>query len=121
MKNLIFSALIYSGTLVGAEFSGCGEYQFKGHLIQNKKNKSEFQFIVNGQTKSQMIFSFSDPSESHKLVPLLEKPVTFRGFILEQMDGTKGRLSAVTAIDKWVANPLSNEAGLQLIEKKSCK
>lgn len=121
--SLLTFFAIASFSLHASDFKECGYYTFKGVLRADKKDKASFIYIVNEKTMSQMSFSFSDKKEMMKLFPLLDKPTSFEGFISSKMDGTKGVIKEVSAIENRFPDPLNpaKDTGIHFIKSIKCE
>lgn len=121
--TIIATLTFMSLSLNASDFKECGHYSFKGVLREDKKEKASFAYVVNEKTMSQMNFSFSDKKEMVKLVPLLDQPTTFTGLIATKMDGTKGVIKEVSAIEKRFPDPLNpaKDTGISFLKSSKCE
>lgn len=102
-------------------FEGCGQYQFRGKLIQEKSGHFSVTYIVNPGTRSQMSFSLSEKNDFFNLMPLLGRPSQFKAYIESPMDGSKGMIKKLTEISLRHPNPLSpDDTGIKKLSGVDC-
>ena len=122
IKFIFFFNIFFNFNLYADGFEGCGKYQFKGILREYKGAAFKMAYIVNEGTGSQMVFNLKTQENVYLLIPLLNKPSSFKGNILELMDGTLGAVDELSAISIRFPNPLSaNDTGIKLIQPMKCK
>ncbi|MBC7428710.1 MAG: hypothetical protein H7336_08880 [Bacteriovorax sp.] len=115
-------SLLISNNLLAQEFSGCGEYIFKGVLKHDEHAHLKMIYVVNEGTKSQMTFNLIERDDVQKLALMLDLPSTFKASIIKNMDGTRGALSFPSEIASRFPNPLSkNETGITKIKNFKCE
>lgn len=113
--------VLLSSNVFAQEFSGCGEYVFKGVLKHDEHSPLKMIYVVNEGTKSQMTFDLIERDDVVKLSLMLDLPSTFKASITKPMNGTKGVLSFPSEIARRVPNPLSkNEIGIAKIKTFKC-
>lgn len=116
--NKIFVFLMI---LSSSAFAECGIHLFKGVLRESQTSSLKFHYVVNERTKSQMTFEFKDAKDLSALLPMLNKPSSFKGKIGKKMDGTKGVVGEIEAINERFPNPLSGaDTGIELVTKMKC-
>lgn len=104
------------------DFTGCGEYKFKGVLKYDEKAPLKMSYIVREGSGSQMTFAIAQKADLMKLAPMVDKPSQFTGKILKPMDGTKGELQSPESIAFRYPNPLSDrDTGIEKIKDLKCK
>lgn len=117
MKKIFVFFMILSSSA----FAECGIHLFKGILRESKTSSLNFHYVVNEQTKSQMTFEFKDVKDLSALMPMLNKPSSFKGKIFKEMDGTKGVVGEIEAINERFPNPLAGaDTGIELVTKMKC-
>ena len=119
MKMMLVLFTFYTSNVFAVD---CGVYTFKGVLRESKTSELKFHYVVNEQTKSQMTFEFKDSKDLGAMLPLLNKPSSFKGKIGRRMDGTKGVLTNIEGINERFPNPLAESTadGLGLVTKMKC-
>ena len=121
IKTFLFITLISSAPLFSQEFSGCGEYSFKGILRHDENAPLKMSYVIHEGTKSQMIFHLTEKVDVPKLALVLDLPSVFKAKIHKQMDGTKGTLKAPFEIARRYPNPLvSTDSGMTKIQDLKC-
>jgi len=119
MKILLF---LISFPLFAQDFSGCGEYKFKGILKYDEKAPLKMSYIVREGTGSQMTFSLVNKADVTTLAAFIDKPSHFKAKILKPMDGTKGELGAPVEIGLRFPDPLSaSDTGIEKIKTLKCQ
>ena len=105
----IFLLMIFCFSVSAEEqigYKGCGEYLFQGKLVQDKKDKAKFVYVVNEGTFSEMTFVIPMREDFLKIAAYLKQPTRFQGFIFHDMDGTKGEVKNLSRISLRYPNPL---------------
>lgn len=120
MKTAILLSF-FSLNIYASDFKGCGEYILKGVLREkSSEDTSESIYIVNENTKSQMIFELG-PRETTIMLPMINKTSSLKGTIFKMMDGTKGKLKNIEKISIRFPNPLApGDTGMVLIKSLKC-
>ena len=115
-------SLLGVSNLFAQEFSGCGEYIFKGVLKSDEHAPLKLMYVVNEGTKSQMTFNLIERDDVPKLALMLDLHSTFRASITKNMNGSQGVLSFPTEIARRFPNPLSNkEMGISKLKSFKCE
>ncbi|MBC7538449.1 MAG: hypothetical protein H7281_06490 [Bacteriovorax sp.] len=121
IKLFLLISLMSSSCLFAQEFSGCGEYLFKGILRHDEHAPLKMIYVVNEGTKSQLNFDLIEKDDVIKLALVLNLPTTITGNIEKPMDGTKGSLTMPTEIARRFPNPLkNNDTGITKIKIFKC-
>ena len=114
IKTLVFLFLIASINSYAQDFSGCGEYEFKGVLRHDDHVPFKMIYIVNENTKSQMIFNLQEMEDMKKIAIMVNLPSKL-------MDGTKGVLTFPSEIGRRLPDPLSSkDTGITKIKNFKC-
>ena len=121
IKSLFLFSILFSSTVFSQDFSGCGEYSFKGVLRHNNHAPFKMIYVVNERTKSQMTFNLLEMDDVKKLALMINLPTKIKGNIVRRMDGTKGVLTFPSEIKRDFPDPLSSkESGINKIKNFKC-
>lgn len=121
IKTIVFLLLFASFNSYAQDFSGCGEYEFKGVLRHDDHVPFKMIYIVNENTKSQMIFNLQEMEDMKKLAIMVNLPSKFKASIPKMMDGTKGVLTFPSEIGRRLPDPLSSkDTGITKIKNFKC-
>lgn len=109
MKKILMASLLVVVSLAtnAQEFTGCGEYLFKGVLRADKKLPLKFKYIVHENSQSQMSFNLKEKTDSIALIGIIDQPTSLKAKILKKMDGTYGELTEPREISHRISKPLS--------------
>lgn len=119
MKILL---LLISFPVFAQDFTGCGEYKFKGILKYDEKAPLKMSYIVREGTGSQMTFSLVNKNDVTTLAPFIDKPSQFKAKIVKPMDGTKGELRTPMEIGLRFPDPMSgSDTGIEKIKSVKCQ
>lgn len=121
-RFFLFFSIVFSVSAFSQEFSGCGEYHFKGILKYDEKAPLKMSYIIHEGSLSQMIFYLVDKEDINMLAAVTEKPSQFKAKIVKKMDGTKGELRSPTEIALRFPDPLrSSDTGIAKIKNLKCR
>jgi hypothetical protein len=121
MIKIILLLILSSSQLFGQEFTGCGEYIFKGTLKYNEKAPFKIVYLVHEGSRSQMVFKLTEKEDLMKLALMVDLPSTFKASITKPMNGTNGFLSFPSEIARRFPDPLKNsDTGITKIKNIKC-
>lgn len=121
MKCIFLITLVFSFNAYSQDFSGCGEYLFKGVLRHDEQAPLKLKYVVNENTNSQMIFTLLEKEDVKKLAIMIDLPTTMKANITKPMDGTKGVITFPSEIGRRLPNPLvSKDTGITKIKNFKC-
>lgn len=123
MKYVLTILFLTLNTSASASmFEGCGEYLFRGKLVEDKKSFNKVKYIVNEATQSSMSFSISEKDDFHRMAAFFNQPTMFKAKILKPMDGTAGAIKDITEIKFRYPNPLlhAGDTGITKLNSIPC-
>lgn len=101
-------------------FSGCGDYQLRGKLSKDLKDKLKLSYVVLEKTKGETIFHFENENEMSKILPFYNQFTEMVVVITKEMDGTSGIISSIKNIKLSVPNPLNMNSDFQKLTSVDC-
>jgi hypothetical protein len=120
MKYFLLVFFLMSLTNIAFSFEGCGEYLFKGKLIEDRLALNKVKYLVNEGTQSSMSFSISEKDDFLNLSAFFNQPTEFKAKILKPMDGTIGIIKDIKEIKLRYPNPLI-DVGIKKLKSIQCE
>jgi hypothetical protein len=102
-------------------FEGCGEYQLRGQLEKDIKDKFKVKYVTMKNSKSETIFHLEDPKEMQKILPYLNQFTEIKVSLRKRMDGTRGLIQSIAFVKLSIPNPLNMNSDFLKLSSSDCE